>query len=243
MSASAPLRGRPHDAHRPPLAATRTRRYAGRVSRRAPWLLVLATATAITATASACTNVGSIGAGSGRVCQGPVIGTSDAAFIRRGFCESVTLELVFRPVMPAHCRGLGLETASPYEALLTTSDHAFECAPVHIVGPVEQDLLGRYDFPGDTHLENKIYTVRRTRGPDDGSVHVCSALSPEQFDPASACGQDATLFVSFVDTGGVEVRILAGAGDSSTGERCSATTPDYSTGRDLFGVFRLTCTQ
>jgi hypothetical protein len=212
------------------------------VSRLAPRLVALALGLALAAPMSSCTDMASIGPGSGRLCTGPVIGTSDAAFIRRGFCESVTLELAFRPLMPEHCRSLPLGDAT-YEALLSTSDGAFECTPVHIVGPIEQDLLGRYDFPGDTRVENKIYSARRTRGPDDGSIHVCTALTPEQFDSREPCGQDATLFLSFLDAGGVEVRVLAGAGDSSAGERCADATPLYSAGRDLFGVFRLSCTQ
>lgn len=197
----------------------------------------------LAAMASGCTDLESIGPGSGRVCSGSVIGTSDAAFIRRGFCENVTATLAFRPNVPPECRALALGDTT-FEALLTTSDHAFFCAPVRIVGPIEQDLLGRYDFPGDRRLENKIYTVRRTNGPEDGSVRMCAG--PELYDPEATCGQDATIFVSFLDGGGVEVRLLAGAGGSSTGERC-ADVPlpafPYSTGRDLYGLFRLTCTQ
>lgn len=224
------------------MAAGETRRYDRPVSRPLAPSAGLALLAALLGVVSACTDIGSIGAGSGRLCGGPVVGTSDAAFIRRGFCESVTLELAFRPLVPEHCRGLPLGDTT-FEALLTTSDGAFECAPVRIVGPVEQDLLGRYDFPGETRLENKIYSVRRTRGPGDGSVRLCSELAPEQFDAEAACGQDATLFVSFLDGGGVEARLLGGAGSSSTGERCGAATADYSTGRDLFGLFRLSCTQ
>ena len=221
------------------MAGSITRRYAPRVSSLARSLVVLPLF-ALTLGWSGCTDLEAVGAGSGRLCSGPVIGTSDAAFIRRGFCESVTLELAFRPLVPEHCRGLALGDAT-IEALLTTSDGAFDCAPVRIVGPIEQDLLGRYDFPGDRRLDNKIYTVRRTRGPGDGSIRECNLLTPERFDPEAPCGQDATLFVSFLDAGGIEVRVLAGAGGSSTGERCGAVEPAYSTGRDLFGVFRLEC--
>ena len=228
--------------HRAAVAAGQARRYARPVSRPFARLADLALLAALVGVVSSCTDIGSIGAGSGRLCGGPVVGTSDATFIRRGFCETVTLELAFRPLVPEHCRGLPLGDTT-FEALLTTSDGAFECAPVRIIGPVEQELLGRYDFPGDSRLENKIYTVRRTRGPEDGAVRACSVLGPEQFDTEAPCGQDATLFVSFLDGGGVEARLLAGAGNSSTGERCGAATADYSTGRDLFGLFRLACTQ
>ena len=215
------------------------RRYAGRVRRSTPALLALLIA-AMSALASGCTDLDAIGPGSGRLCTGPVVGTSDAAFIRRGFCESVTLELAFRPLVPEHCRSFAFGDAT-FEALLTTSDGAFDCAPVRIVGPIEQDLLGRYDFPGDRRLENKLYTVRRTRGPQDGSVRECSETAPERFDPEAPCGQDATLFVSFLDAGGIEVRLLAGAGNSTRGESCGDVTPRFSNGRDLFGLFRLAC--
>ena len=211
----------------------------GRVSRVAS-LLVAGLCGALVAPLAGCTSLDAIGAGSGRVCRGAVVGTSDAAFIRRGFCESVTLELAFRPFVPERCRGLPLGD-STFEALLSTSDGAFDCAPVRIVGPVEHDLLGCFDFPGEQRLENKLYAVRRTRGPEDGSVRVCAESGPERFDAEAPCGQDATLYVSFLESGGLEARVLAGAGSSSTGERCGGDTPAYSTGRDLFGVFRLEC--
>jgi hypothetical protein len=211
----------------------------GRVSR-AVSLTVAAFCGWLVAPLAGCTSLDAIGPGSGRVCRGAVIGTSDAAFIRRGFCESVTLELAFRPFIPERCRSLPLGDAT-FEALLTTSDGAFDCAPVRIVGPLEHDLLGRFDFPGEQRLDNKLYAVRRTRGPEDGSVRVCAEGDAERFDADAPCGQDATLYVSFLESGGLEARVLAGAGSSSTGERCGGDAPAHSTGRDLFGVFRLEC--
>jgi hypothetical protein len=190
--------------------------------------------------AGSCTDLASVGAGSGRICSGSILGISGITFIRRGFCENTFAELAFRPAVPERCAGLPLGTR--WDALLTTSDGAFECAPVRAIAPVEHDQLGRLDFPGGRRLDNRVYTVRRTRGPDDGSVRDCASIGPgAAYDPEAACGQDAVAIVSFVDDGRVELRVLAGAGSSNAGERCTGPEPGHSTGRDLFGVFSMSC--
>jgi hypothetical protein len=200
----------------------------------------LGAALAVSLALAGCTDLASVGGGSGRTCSGSILGISDITFIRRGFCENTFAELTFRPKVPVHCEGLPIGTR--WDALLTTSDGAFVCAPLRVIPPIEHDQLGRLDFPGGRRLDNRVYSVRRTRGPEDGSVRDCATLGPGAvYDPEAPCGQDALAIVSFVDDGRVELRVLAGAGTSNAGARCVGPSAGYSTGRDLFGVFSMSC--
>jgi len=119
--------------------------------------------------------------------EGQVIGgEGDDSFIRRGFAPDTTLTLTFDP--DAASRGEG----SP--GSLTTGDGRFTDTPLAIIEPLQSDQLGQYDFPGGGRLRNHIFHARSLgAGPD-------------------APARDALVFVSLMDRGRIEVRIIAGPG-------------------------------
>lgn len=190
-----------------------------------------------------CHDAADLGATSGRVCQGGVIG-SDVSFIRRGFCPGSTLEIAFSPTVPAewNCPPI----TGPFDALLNTHDgvhssatDAFHCAPLRAIAPLEHDSLSSFTFPGGDRVLNTVYAVSRTDLPTacEGASTMCTDVPASCF--ASSPGQDAFAFVSLMEDGTVEVRILSGNGTDDDEAGCA--NPDVAVSRNLFGVFALTC--
>lgn len=125
-------------------------------------------------------------------------GEAEDSFIRRGFEPDTRLLLQFDP--DAAIRGDGRPGS------LTTDDGRFDDTPLRTIEALQSDQLSRYDFPGGGRLRNFIFAARS------------EALGGEV--PA----RDVLVFVSLMDRGRVEVRIVSGPGDGAG---------------DLFGLFLL----
>ena len=107
-------------------------------------------------------------------------------------------------------------------------EQAFHCALATLVGPLEQDLLANYTFPGGGRIDNLIYTIERT-----DVEPMCGGANTRQ---------NAVLFMSLLQNGSVEVRMLGGNGtgdDSTQDASCSDRTAPVS--HDLYGFFSLSC--
>jgi hypothetical protein len=136
------------------------------------------------------------------VFHGVVVGDTADSFIRRGFPTGTTLDLSFDPSMAQSPTAGTLTTSSPDGTVY------FDATPLSVIESLEHDLLSQYDFPGTGRVRNYLYDARPTSGP--------------------LAGRDAMVFVSLMDDGTIEVRIVAGTGDATRG--------------DVFGLFRLTRT-
>lgn len=203
----------------------------------------LTLAWSVVAMFAGCHEAAELGATSGRVCRGGVIG-SDVSFIRRGFCPGSTLEIAFSPTIPADWNCPTIE--GPFDAILNTHDavhtpesDAFHCAPLRAIAPLEHDSLSSFTFPGGDRVLNTVYAVSRTDLPTAcaDAASMCTDVPATCF--ASSPGQDAFAFVSLMDDGTVEVRVLSGNGTDDNESACSDGTLPVS--RNLFGVFSLTC--
>ncbi|MBK8172060.1 MAG: hypothetical protein IPK60_17185 [Sandaracinaceae bacterium] len=193
---------------------------------------------------AACHTAADLGASSGRLCSGGVIG-SDVSFIRRGFCPGSTLEIAFAPNIPAawNCPPI----SGLFDAVISTHDgtarpaesQAFHCAPLRVVAPLEHDSLSSFTFPGGNRVQSTIYSVSRTDLPNECSdaPAMCSSVPTSCFQ--SSPGQDAFAFVSLMEDGIVEVRLLSGNGTDSDESGCGDISRPISP--HLFGVFSLTC--
>lgn len=133
------------------------------------------------------------------VFRGPVIGDEPLSFIRRGFAPGTVLQLDFDPSEPDR-RVLGR---------MSTIDEAglrvFEQTELESIPPLAHDELSEFSFPGPGRVRNFMLIARPESGP--------------------LAGRDAMVVVSLLDSGGVEVRIIAGSGDEDRG--------------DYFGLFLL----
>ena len=169
--------------------------------------------------------------------RGEVVG-SDAqesmdSFIRRGFASHTQLELLhFNPnstgvqftddagSQPRRRAGAGVlhsyvcpggDSSCPESERIAGP---FQRAPLLAIDGLAHDTLSQYTFPGGGRLQNYIFSLRFTADTPEGSV-----------------ARDATIFVSLMETGRVEVRALAPRvmSDDGNSERLPA----------LFGVFVL----
>ena len=131
------------------------------------------------------------------VFRGNVVGTAEDSFIRRGFPPETTLELEFDPDAAAGRMAGVLTTRSP-----DGTSH-FDHTELMAIESLQHDLLSQYDFPGSGRTRNYILAAR----PDSGPLGL----------------RDAMVFLSLLDNGTVEVRIIVGSGDESRG--------------DVFGLF------
>jgi len=184
-----------------------------------------------------CEDLGKWKTGPDDIFRGEVIG-SDAnstvdSFIRKGFASHTLLELTFDPyssdvVAPSNDAGdtlprtgvagsvdtyvcpAGLERCEPDQRTPGPLTHA----PLVTIDALTHDPLSQYTFPGGGRLRNYIF-----------GVHFTSERSGQ------ITGRDAMLFVSLMENGGVEVRVMAPSvfGPDGEGERWPA----------LFGVFPL----
>lgn len=136
------------------------------------------------------------------VFHGAVTGDTSDSFIRRGFAPGTTIDLEFDPSMAQGPSAGTLTTTAP------DGTHHFERTELRVIESLEHDLLSQYDFPGAGRIRNYVYDARPDAGP--------------------LAGRDAMVFVSLMDDGAIEVRIVAGSGDVSRG--------------DVFGLFRTTRT-
>lgn len=128
--------------------------------------------------------------------QGTVVGDTMPVFILRGFPVGTGLVLEDFQAPP-------VEGPPGY---LTTIDYdAFAHTPLEVIAPLEHDELSRYELPGSGRLKSYIFAARPTAGP--------------------IAGRDAMVFMSLMEGDKIEMRIVVGNGDESTGGH--------------FGLFRL----
>ncbi len=146
-------------------------------------------------------------------------------FVRSCFPASTRAELNFNPAFAVAPLG----TAKSAELnRLTTSDGTFDRTLLEPITALPHDQLSELDFPGPSRLRNFILLARPERGP--------------------LAGHDATVVVSLLENGEVELRIIARTAETSvpcpTESEDSAESepaPDAQNGRprEYFGVFIL----
>lgn len=151
------------------------------------------------ANASGCESLDRFQTSDHAVFHGTVTGDTADSFIRRGFSPGTTLDLEFDPAMAQGPSAGTLTTLAPDGSVL------FDHTELRVIESLEHDLLSQYEFPGAGRVRNYVYDAR----PDVGPL----------------AGRDAMVFVSLMDDGSIELRVIAGSGDESRG--------------DVFGLFRL----
>jgi len=167
---------------------------------------------------SGCTDLSSFATPAGQRYTGIVVGSDDVtcgdeascSFIRRGFSSGTRLTMSFDPTRRATSPG---ELTTTGEACGVTLDHT----PLLAIPALAHDSLSLYDFPGEGHVESEMYALKPTTGP--------------------LAGRDMMAFVTLIDGGRVEVRLISGAGR----EACGPSDCDRFARHecDFFGVFSL----
>lgn len=165
-----------------------------------------------------CANLSDWETAPGEVFAGTVVGTdvpecvpgAVCSFLRRGFPAGTRLEMTFDP---------GSLTSAP--GTLTTRGElcgaTFDAEPLLPIAPLVHDALSQYGLPGDGRVRNYLFALQPDQGP--------------------LAGRDAMAFVSLMEGTGIELRIVAGPGntDCAPGD-CDA----FAAGAcDYFGFFRL----
>lgn len=153
---------------------------------------------AVCLVATSCADLGEYRAtgGADGIFRGIVIGGEGDSFIRSGFPPGTELRLTFDPALAS--------TPSAPPGTLTTSDEcmgvpSFDATPLEPIAPLSHDLLSQYEFPGGGRVRNYLFAAHATRG--------CLAT------------RDAMVFLSLMDDGAIEARILVGTGVESRGDR------------------------
>jgi hypothetical protein len=137
-----------------------------------------------------------------RTFRGAVLGEGEESFIRRGFAAGTMLDLSFDPDAIGRPEVGTITTDAPDGTRL------FEATPLESIAPLSHDLLSELSFPGAGRLETYLLLAHPSTG--------------------ALAGREVMVFLSLLDTGEIEVRLIAGIGDEARG--------------DVFGVFRLTAT-
>lgn len=171
-----------------------------------------------------CTSLDDYAAPSSRPYVGVVLGQSDSScdagtgcsFLRRGFRSDTELVLTLDPD--------NLDTAPGTISTRMVGGAAEPCAttfsdePLLAIVPLAHDTLSQLEFPGNGRLRTFVFAISPSTGP--------------------LAGRDALAFVSLMRGGDVEVRILAGSGDSDCAPTDCAAFNSQSC--DFFGVFHMT---
>ncbi len=146
----------------------------------------------------------------GKAFEGVVVGTDDAtgSFIRRGFPAGTILDLTFDPANATRVDPPpGTLTArAPSGDLILDKTHLVPSAPL------AHDELSQYDFPGGGRVTNYIFYARPSSGP--------------------LAGRDPMVFVSLLQDGGAEVRIMGRTSDGCGNEGSAPC--------EFFGLWSLT---
>jgi len=197
--------------------------------------LVCCLAFACPALLTGCDDLSRFRTGEGDVFRGEVIGSDEGggqdSFIRRGFASHTVLELAFDPFAQAGVpqeddllpRTVVAGSVDTYVCSSSVSDcdassrapGPFSAAPLVALEVLSHDALSEYSFPGSGRLRNYMF-----------GVHFDSALN------GTTVGRDAMLFVSLMDSGKVEVRVVAPSVVSQAGD----TEQQWPA---LFGLFVL----
>jgi len=162
----------------------------------------------------------------GEVFEGRVIGGEggdDNSFIRMGFPARTTLALTFDPAkaVPGDDEAEPAGTITTYKCDSEPCDAderiagSFQDAELEPIPQLSHDALGVYEMPGSSRLRNYIFGARFTSG-----------------DGLFAVQRHAMVFLSLLENGRIEVRILA---PSVLG----GPTGDAVIHEAMFGVFTL----
>jgi hypothetical protein len=139
-------------------------------------------------------------------------------FVRSCFSADTSARLKFDPeraVYPA-------ADQKPSERnRLTTSDGAFTDTVLEPIAALPNDPLSELDFPGPHRLRNYLLLARPSEGP--------------------LVGQDATVVVSLLDGGRIEVRVIGRTAltDEACPDEFNSEATEPSRIREYFGIFRL----
>jgi len=156
------------------------------------------------------------------VFHGQVIGNDrdgGTSFIRSGFAARTQMELTFDPARASAAATRSAGTIDTYRCsgdaeLCPAADREpghFAAASLDPIANLAHDSLSQYDFPGGGRLRNYILGARFT--------------TPEDPDARS---RDAMVFISLMENGSVEVRVLA--------QSMAGAEAEYP---PVFGVFEL----
>jgi len=150
----------------------------------------------------------------------------EGSFIRRGFPVGTQLLMTFDPTPPAPPPGMlpqiGTITTTDPDPMDSSIGRTFDSTPLERIAPLQHDLLSEYDFPGGGRLRNYIFVAH-------GAAGGCLGV------------REAMVFVSLLDEGNIEVRVVAGSGGDFF-EGCNSVTTPGNPGRnnvDYYGLFTL----
>lgn len=198
------------------------------------WILGRAIAAVILANALGCDATDDFRTEPGEVFYGGIIGSDSSeampSFIREGFPSHTEMELTFDPERALAYSDAGTVAGKPVSA---GTLHTYQCpsgithcpkadrtqgtfdhAPLERIGPLTNDALSQYDFPGGGRLRNYIFNAR-------GNTHVDERVLQ----------RSATVFLSLMENGKIEVRVIAPSALDATSQEEIAPA--------LFGVFAL----
>ena len=194
------------------------------MTRSAPWLCAVIAA----GLALGCDELDEFRTGPDEIFHGQVIGgemDGGASFVRSGFEPRTEMELTFDPELASardpdgelHSAGAIHTYECPPESDLCAESRRepghFDHARLEPIPELASDALSQYDFPGGGRLRNYMFGARfRTPGETSPSL------------------RDAMVFISLMENGRIEVRVIAQSAVDADGV---AVEPA------LFGVFAL----
>ena len=133
------------------------------------------------------------------VFRGSVYGDGEASFVRRGFPAACVAEVIFDPDAAQRVTAGSITVTTPDDVRI------LDTVMLETIQPLAHDMLSEYSFPGAGRIQNFLFLARPTEGP--------------------LTGREVMVFLSLMESGEMELRVIAGTGDESRG--------------DVFGVFRL----
>lgn len=133
------------------------------------------------------------------VFRGSVYGDGEASFLRRGFPAASIAEITFDPDAAQRATAGTITVTTPEDV------RVLDAVVLETIQPLAHDLLSEYSFPGAGRIQSFLFLARPMEGP--------------------LMGREVMVFLSLLDSGEMEIRVIAGTGEESRG--------------DVFGVFRL----
>jgi len=132
------------------------------------------------------------------------------SFVRAGVADDVRM-----------CVTFDVDRLQDAPGTVTTTDGRFRATPLRPIPQIWHDPLSTLSF-GDGRLQNLVYVAT------PGAPPTTDAGTAQPGD-----SQDVFVFVSLMDEGGLEVRLVRGAPQSDAGAAAAGATPP------MFGVFAL----
>ena len=133
------------------------------------------------------------------VFRGDVYGDGEASFLRRGFPAASVAEVTFDPDAAQRAMAGTITITTPGDVRM------LDVVSLESIQPLAHDMLSDFSFPGAGRIQNFLFLARPAEGP--------------------LAGREVMVFLSLLESGEMEVRVIAGTGDESHG--------------DVYGVFRL----